>query len=47
MTEKERNKKAQEFRRLWKYSQKLKEGGRAWGRVIQQMEQLKAEIIPN
>lgn len=45
MTEKERNKKAQEFRKLWSYSQKLKEGGKAWDKIMCQMENLKKEIL--
>lgn len=32
---------AREFRRLLRYSYKLKEGGKAWERVMKRLEELK------
>jgi len=36
--------KQRQFKRLWHYSTKLKEGGKAWDKVMFKLEKLKKEI---
>lgn len=47
MTPKEKKKLQSEFRRRWHYLTKIKEGGKAWEREMQRLEEIREILFPS